>query len=72
MFSIDAITNSTYEKVRRGGKFNIVLENLENCIKKNGKDNITVSFTCKTPNIAEVSKVKEFYTKNFGVNTQIT
>lgn len=70
LFSIDAITEKTYNLSRSGGKFKKVLENLELATKLFGKKNVTVSFTCKRTNYTEVNKAKKYY--NFGLTTNIT
>lgn len=72
LFSIDAITEETYNLSRPGGNFKIVLENLELVTKLFGEKNITVSFTCKKTNYTEVNKAKKYYMENFGLETNIT
>ena len=72
MFSIDSISEEVYRIVRCGGDFNKVLNNLTNCIKYFGENNVMVSFTCKDFNLKEVSMAKDFYKSNFGVETQIS
>lgn len=72
LFSIDAITEATYNNSRPGGNFKKVLNNLELATKYFGKENVTVSFTCKRTNYGEVNKAKKYYMDNFGLSTNIT
>ena len=49
-----------------------VLNNLELSTQLFGKENVTVSFTCKKTNVSEVNDAKKFFMDNFGLNTNIT
>ena len=72
LFSVDAISEDVYRKVRFGGDFQKVLDNIESCINYFGKNNVKVSFTCKEPNMQELPMATQFYQSNFGINTEIT
>ncbi len=72
VYSVDAISSKVYEQSRNGGNFEKVLKNIEITTKNFGTDNILISFTCKKTNISEVKSVRDFYMKNFGINTSIT
>lgn len=72
LYSVDAITEKIYNASRPGGNFNKVLNNLELSTRLFGKENVTVSFTCKKTNVSEVNDAKKFFMDNFGLNTNIT
>lgn len=60
IFSIDAATQLTYEKLRRGGKFNNIVKALEIAgdFRKNGKINsLGVNFVVQKENIFEMKKI---------------
>ena len=72
LFSIDAVSSEVYKKVRIGGNFSKVLDNLESCIRQFGTRNLTVSFTGKEYNLHEINQAVPFYKENFGVDVQIS
>ena len=72
LFSVDAISEEVYRKVRFGGNFQKVLNNIEDCINYFSKNNVKVSFTCKKPNIQELPAAAQFFQQNFGISTDIT
>jgi radical SAM protein with 4Fe4S-binding SPASM domain len=69
--SIDAFSEETYEKIRVGGKFKIVKENVNNLIKhiknKKLKNKTMVSFVEQEQNKNEASDFKSYW-KNQGVD----
>lgn len=67
LFSIDAVTDKTYEKVRPGGNFSVVLNNLQALLnyKKNNRLSlpaVRVSFVANKLNIHE----KDLFIKTFA------
>ena len=63
-FSVDAVTEQTYSKVR-GGDFNKLLENISNTIEYFGRDAVAFSFTIKEPNKHEAAQFKDFIKSTF-------
>jgi len=72
LFSIDAISEETYNLSRHGGNFHKVLENMGLAVKFFGKENVSASFTCKKTNVKEVNNAGKFFMNNFGISTSIT
>lgn len=66
--SIDAITKETYEKVRIGGDFNKVINNLESVISAFSKNNVIVLNTIKKPNRHEAELFEDFYKEKFKLD----
>jgi radical SAM protein with 4Fe4S-binding SPASM domain len=57
MFSIDAATAETYEKIRYLGKWNVLIENIERCIelrRENPQLQISTSFVVLKQNVHEL------------------
>lgn len=69
-FSIDAFTEETYNKIRRGLSYNIVLKNIENIINSNCKTDLVVKFTLQKDNYLELNDFKKFWKKK-GIITEI-
>jgi radical SAM protein with 4Fe4S-binding SPASM domain len=62
-FSIDAFTEETYNKIRRGLSYNKVMENIKNILKSNCKTLITVGFVLQKDNYFELKDFKKFWKK---------
>ncbi|HTY74888.1 MAG TPA: radical SAM protein [Candidatus Nanoarchaeia archaeon] len=62
-FSIDASTEETYNKIRRGLNYNQVLENIENLLDSNCKARIVVRFLRQKDNDFELNSFREFWAK---------
>jgi radical SAM protein with 4Fe4S-binding SPASM domain len=69
-FSIDAFTEETYNKIRRGLSYNQVLKNIENIINSNCKTFVVVKFTLQKDNYLELNDFKKFWKKK-GIITEI-
>lgn len=65
-YSVDAITKETYEKIRIGGDFNKLLQNIKKTISLFSKSNIFLIFTIKKPNREEAKLYRQFYKEQFG------
>lgn len=62
--SIDAITAPTYEKIRRGGRYDLLLKNLHGLLDLRSKKNSTkimVSFIAQQENIHEQESFKSYW-----------
>ena len=71
IFSIDALTEETYKKVRQGLNFEDVINNIENIINSNYNGYLAVKFVVQIDNIAELEDFKKYWlTKDIPV--QIT
>ena len=69
-FSIDASTEETYSKIRKGLNYNRVLENIENLRLANCKTNIIAEFLLQKDNYSELNDFKEYWGKK-GIKTFI-
>jgi radical SAM protein with 4Fe4S-binding SPASM domain len=69
-FSIDAYTEETYKKIRRGLSYNKVLKNTENLRNSNSKTLVSVKFLWQKDNYFELNDFKKFW-KNKGIKTEI-
>lgn len=75
--SLDGATKKTYEKIRRGAKFETVINNIKNFVKlrknlKSKKPKLTIRFLASSQNIKELTKLIEL-SKKIGVkNISIT
>lgn len=67
-YSIDAISESTYKKIRIGGDFNKVLHNMEKTIELFGINNLFIFFTIKEPNREEAPLFHQFYKEKFKIS----
>ena len=65
-YSVDAVTKETYEKIRIGGDFNKVLQNIKKTISLFSKNNVFLMFTIKKPNREEAKLYPKFYKELFG------
>lgn len=65
-YSVDAVTKETYEKIRIGGDFNKVLQNIKKTISLFSKNNVFLMFTIKKPNREEAKLYHQFYKELFG------
>ena len=63
--SIDAATKETYEKIRRGGKWEVLQNNLQ-FISTLGLEDITVSFVVQTDNYQEIELFYEMCNQIFN------
>lgn len=62
-FSVDALTEETYKKIRHGLDFNIVLRNIDNVIQSNFNKSLLVSFVKQKSNIHEYKEFKKYWLK---------
>lgn len=67
-YSVDAITEETYKKVRIGGDFNKVLHSIEKTLSLFSKENVLISFTIKKPNRGEAKLFRQFYKEKFKID----
>ena len=67
-YSVDAITEETYKKVRIGGDFNKVLHNIEKTLSLFSKENVLISFSIKKPNREEAKLFRQFYKEKFKID----
>ena len=67
-YSVDAITEETYKKVRIGGDFNKVLHNIEKTLSLFSKENVLISFSIKKPNRKEAKLFRQFYKEKFKID----
>lgn len=67
-YSVDAITEETYKKIRIGGDFNKVLHNIEKTLSLFPKENVFISFTVKKPNREEAKLFRQFYKEKFKID----
>ncbi|MBM3233656.1 radical SAM protein [Candidatus Pacearchaeota archaeon] len=73
--SFDGATKKTYEKIRRGSRFELVLENIKDLIKlkkemSSRKPKIIIYFTLMKDNISELAKMTELVDR-LGIEIQI-
>ncbi len=73
--SIDAATEETYQKLRRGGDYNTLLKNIEYIVKQKQAGKIAywqVTFVCQRENIQEmqqfVTQAKQWGVDTIGIN----
>lgn len=69
-FSIDAFTEESYNKIRKGLNYNTVIKNIENLRKSNSKANVFVRFIWQKDNYFELNDFKKYW-KNKGITTEI-
>ena len=67
-FSVDAITEETYKKVR-GGDFEKLLNNISDAIEEFGQENIAFTFTIKEPNKHEAAEFEKFIMNKFNYSS---
>jgi radical SAM protein with 4Fe4S-binding SPASM domain len=72
IIAIDGATQSTYEKYRKGGNLNLVLENIKNLMKLKNKMKIEnvfieIQFIVMNHNISEIDEMKKL-AKEIGVD----
>jgi radical SAM protein with 4Fe4S-binding SPASM domain len=67
-FSIDALTEETYNKIRVGLNYKSVLKNIENVLNSNYKNCLLVSFVKQRDNIDELREFKRYWKKK-GIST---
>lgn len=65
-YSVDAVTKETYKKIRIGGDFNKLLQNIKKTISLFSKNNVFLMFTVKEPNREEAKFYRQFYKEQFG------
>jgi len=70
-FSIDAFTEETYTKIRRGLNYNKVMTNIENIRNSDCKTRVTVGFTMQKDNYFELNDFKKFWKKK-GITVDIS
>lgn len=61
VISVDAYTKITYEKIRRGLDFSLVLNNINNLIKQDYRGNIYIGFVEQKDNFAEQQEFKKYW-----------
>lgn len=71
IFSIDAVTEATYNKVRQGLNFNDVLSNIENVIDSCYNGYLAVKFVVQKDNIGELEHFKKYWLSK-DIPVQIT
>jgi len=69
-FSIDAFTEESYNKIRKGQNFDTVLKNIENLRNSDSNANVFVRFIWQKDNYFELNDFKKFW-KNKGITTEI-
>ena len=69
-FSIDASTEKTYNKIRRGLNYNKVLENIESLRISNCKTRVIAEFAWQKDNYSELNDFKKIW-ENKGIKTFI-
>lgn len=62
-FSIDAVSEETYHKIRSGLDFNNVLKNIDNVINSKYDKSLLVSFVKQRANIHEFKDFKKYWSK---------
>lgn len=67
-FSVDAITEETYKKVR-GGDFEKLLTNISDTIEEFSRENIAFTFTIKEPNKHEAAEFEKFIMNKFNYSS---
>lgn len=63
IFSLDAISEKTYNKIRKGLNFNNTLENIDKILNSGYGNHIAVSFVIQKDNIEEYKTFKKFWCK---------
>ncbi|UCD13338.1 MAG: SPASM domain-containing protein [Thermoplasmatales archaeon] len=71
IFSLDALTEETYTKIRPGLNFKDVLKNIENVIDSGYDKYLAVKFVLQKDNILEFDDFKKFWKKK-GIPIQIS
>ncbi len=71
IFSIDAVTEKTYKKVRQGLNFKDVLNNIKNVINSDFIGYLAVKFVVQKDNMAELEQFKKYWLSK-GIPVQIT
>jgi radical SAM protein with 4Fe4S-binding SPASM domain len=71
IFSIDALTEETYKKVRQGLNFQVVIKNIKNIIDSNFNGHLAVKFVVQKDNMAELEDFKKYWLNN-NIPVQIT
>lgn len=69
-FSIDAFTEETYKKIRRGLSYTAILKNIEGIRNSNCKVRVTVGFTIQKDNYFELDDFKKFW-KRKGIGIEL-
>ena len=71
IFSIDALTEETYNKIRQGLNFKNVMKNIENVIASNFDKHLAVKFVLQKDNFSELDDFKRYWNKK-GIPIQIS
>jgi radical SAM protein with 4Fe4S-binding SPASM domain len=71
IFSLDALTEETYNKIRQGLNFKNAMKNIENVIDSDFDKYLAVKFVLQKYNVAELKEFKEYWTKK-GIPIQIS
>ncbi len=69
-FSIDAVTEKTYQAIRKGLDYETALKNIENLRKSKSTVHIFVRFIWQKQNYHELNDFKRYWKKK-GINTEI-
>jgi radical SAM protein with 4Fe4S-binding SPASM domain len=71
IFSIDALTEKTYKKIRQGLDFNVVIQNIDNVIQSKYHGHLAVKFVVQKDNVEELEEFKQFWNKK-RISVQVT
>jgi len=71
VFSLDAITKETYEKIRKGLNFDVVINNINKVLKTSYSSRVFVKFVVQKDNYHEVKNFKNYW-KERGVGVLLS